>query len=72
MLAQTALATDNRPPPVPKGAIKTFGPYGPKYEVGAVQRQLANGDWLVRVQLIETGETFDYRFSDLLVDPEAI
>lgn len=65
---QTATAT----PPVPIGRINTFGPYGPKYEVGHPLRQLANGDWLVEITLIEIGEVTEYELSHILEDPEAL
>ena len=34
------------PPPIPVGKIKSFGPFGPKYEVGHAIRQLDDGDWM--------------------------
>jgi hypothetical protein len=58
-------------PSVPIGKIKSFGEFGPKYEVGPAVRQLENGDWLVEITLIETGETAEYRLSRLSSDPEA-
>ena len=44
------------PPPIPVGKIKSFGPFGPKYEVGQAIRQLDGGDWMIEVTMIETGE----------------
>lgn len=58
-------------PTVPTGVIKTFGPLGPKYEVGSLSRPLSNGDWLVHVTLVETGEETEYRLSSLQADPVA-
>ena len=60
------------PPTIPVGKIKTFGPLGPKYEVGRARRQLPDGDWMIEVILIESGETTEYRLTHLLDDPEAI
>lgn len=60
------------PPPVPTGHIKTFGPIGPKYEVGEPIEQLDNGDWLVEVTMIETGEKVRYNLTGICDDPEAI
>ncbi len=57
--------------PVPLGKIKSFGPFGPKYEVGQALRQLDDGDWMVGVTMVETGETAEYRLTRLLDDPEA-
>jgi hypothetical protein len=58
-------------PPVLVSKIKSFGAFGPKYEVGQVLRQLDDGDWLVEVKMVETGETTEYRMSHILDDPEA-
>ena len=59
------------PPSVPVGKIKSFGPFGPKYEVGHVLRQLDDGDWMVEITMIETGEKAEYRLTHLSDDPEA-
>ncbi len=58
-------------PPVPVGKIKTFGHFGPKYEVGPVLCQLDNGDWVVEITMVETGEKAEYRLSRLSDDPDA-
>ena len=59
------------PPSVPVGKIKSFGAFGPKYEVGLPLRQTGDGDWMVEVKMVETGESSEYRLSRLLDDPEA-
>ena len=59
------------PPPLPVGKIKSFGAFGPKYEVGRALRQLEDGDWLVEVTMVESGENAQYRRSRILDDPEA-
>jgi hypothetical protein len=58
-------------PLVPVGKIKTFGPLGPRYRVGAPLRELEDGDWLVEIELIETAETAEYRLTHISDDPEA-
>jgi len=58
-------------PTVPIGKIKSFGPFGPKYEVGRPLRQLADGDGMVEVTMVETGETAEYSLKHLIDDPEA-
>ena len=50
-------------PSVPTGKIKSFGAFGPKYEVGQVVRQLEDGDWMVEVKMVETGESAEYRLT---------
>lgn len=59
------------PPSIPVGQIKSFGVWGPKYEVGRALRPLKDGDWLVEIKMIETGETSEYRLTHLIDDPEA-
>ena len=59
------------PPSVPVGKIKSFGPFGPKYEVGQAIRQLDDGDWMVEVTMVETGEKAEYRLTHRSDDPEA-
>ena len=58
-------------PAPPVGAIKSFGPFGAKYRVGEAINKLEDGDWLVEVVLIETGERAEYRLSRIEGDPEA-
>ena len=58
-------------PPVPVGEIKRFGPFGPKYEVGRALHQLDDGDWMVEITLVESGEKVEYRLTHLSDDPEA-
>ncbi len=62
---QTVLA-----PPVPRGKIKSFGLFGAKYEVGNPLRQLPDGDWMVEVVLVESGEKAEYRLTHVFDDPE--
>lgn len=62
-------ATIESTPVVPVGKIKSFGTLGPKYEVGLPLRQLADGDWMVRIKMVETGEEIEYRYSRLRDDP---
>jgi hypothetical protein len=59
------------PPFIPVGKIKTFGNIGEQYEVGQALRQIENGDWLVKIKLVTTGETVEYRLTHILNDPEA-
>lgn len=59
------------PPFVPVGKIKSFGLFGPKYEIGQVLRQLDDGDWMVEITMVETGEKTEYRLTHLSADPEA-
>ena len=59
------------PPAIPVGKIKSFGSFGPKYEVGEALHQLADGDWMIKIKMVETGEEAEYRYTHLLDDPEA-
>ena len=58
-------------PSIQAREIKSFGYLGPKYEVGDVLRQLDDGDWMVEVLLIETGEKTEYRLTHINNDPKA-
>jgi len=66
------MQTATTPPRVPSGKIKSFGPFGPKYEVGQLLRRLEDGDWMVEVTMVETGEKSEYRLTRLADDPEAL
>ena len=57
--------------PAARPLIKSFGPVGPKYEVGIPLRQLDDGDWIIEITMVETSEKAEYRLSHLLKDPEA-
>ena len=65
------MGTPGAVPAVPVGKIKSFGAFGPKYEVGAPLRALEDGDWMVEVKLVETGEKAEYRLTHVNDDPEA-
>lgn len=58
-------------PSVPIGTIKSFGLLGPKYQVGQPLRRLDDGDWIVEVMLVETGEKTEYRLTHVNNDPKA-
>ena len=58
-------------PSVPVGKIKSFGLFGPKYEVGQVLHRLDDGDWMIEVTMVETGEKAEYRWTRFSDDPEA-
>ena len=63
-------ATLSAPPAIPVGKIKSFGAFGPKYEVGKALRQLPDGDWMVQIKMVDSGELTEYRYTHLLDDPE--
>jgi hypothetical protein len=60
------------PPTVSAGQVRTFGPFGEKYEVIKPFCQLEDGDWMIKVKVLETDEYVEYRYSDLIEDPEAV
>jgi len=67
----TIMHTIVAPPAVLVGKIKSFGPFGPQYEVGQALRQLDDGDWMIEITMVETGEKAEYRWIHLNDDPEA-
>tara|TARA_B100000965_G_C19571400_1_gene749295 strand:- start:441 stop:659 length:219 start_codon:yes stop_codon:yes gene_type:complete len=70
MKGKTIMRATDAPPFIPVGKIKSFGHFGPKYEVGHALRQLDDGDWMVEITMVETGETAEYRLTHLSDDPE--
>lgn len=57
---------------VPEGIIGTwrrFGVTGPVYEIVGKERDLPNGDTLMKVLIVETGEEVEYKLTDILDDP---
>jgi hypothetical protein len=63
-------ATATQPVAIPTGAIKSFGPYGPEYEVlGPAESE--NGLRRVKIVLVRTGEETTYGFDAMMEDPEA-
>jgi hypothetical protein len=59
-------------PVIAPSTIKSFGAFGPKYEVLNPLYSLENGDWLFAVKLVETGEEVTYSYADIQNDPEAV
>jgi len=53
------------------GKINTIGEFGPIYQVGQPIRRLEDGDWLMKITLIESGEVTEYPLSSIKEDPEA-
>ncbi len=51
------------------GTWRRFGAVGPVYEIIGAGVELPNGDRMMRVRVIESGEEVDYRFTDILDDP---
>lgn len=56
---------------IPTGCIKQFGQFGVPYVVDEVAEFLPDGDVLVNITLLQSGEKDIYRLSHLLEDPEA-
>jgi len=51
------------------GTWRRFGVAGPVYEIVKAGIELPDGDRMMRVRVVETGEEFDCRFTDILDDP---
>jgi hypothetical protein len=54
------------------GSFRSFGAVGPAYQVLKPVRQLDDGDWLLNVQILESGEQVSYRYTAVLDDPKAL
>lgn len=57
---------------IPTGQVKTFGDAGISYIVGEPIEKLSDGDVLVSIELLPSGEREQYRLSKLLLDPMAV
>lgn len=55
---------------VPVGDVRSFGRFGPQYKVWQALRELEDGDWMVEVTILETGEKAEYRLTHLNDDPK--
>ena len=51
------------------GSIRTFGESGPMYEVTGTAPPSQNGEPMVSILVIESGETLDYELEAVLADP---
>ena len=51
------------------GTWRRFGLVGPVYEILGAGDNLPDGDRMMRVRVLETGEEVDYRLTDMLDDP---
>ncbi len=52
------------------GTWRRFGLVGPVYEIIGEERELEDGDHLMRIRVIETGEEISYKLTDILDDPK--
>ena len=51
------------------GSIRTFGEYGPMYEVTGIVPPSSTGEPMVSILVIESGETLGYELEAVLADP---
>jgi hypothetical protein len=51
------------------GTWRRFGAVGPVYEIVAAGQPLTNGDCIMRVRVVESGEEIDYHLTQILKDP---
>jgi hypothetical protein len=69
-MAQTQTDTVRLPQPANLvGTWRRFRAVGPVYEIIGSGKELPDGDRLMRVRVVETGEEVDYRFTAILDDP---
>jgi hypothetical protein len=51
------------------GTWRRFGAVGPVYEITNAGREMPDGDRMMRIRVVESGEEVDYRLTDILDDP---
>ena len=59
------------PAPQLIGRFRTFGPFGPAYRVLEPVKKVDGADWLLRIEVVETGEKTEYPYAQAVNDPEA-
>jgi hypothetical protein len=52
------------------GTWRRFGAVGPVYEIIGEGPELPDGDRLMRIRVVESGEEVDYKLTDILDDPK--
>lgn len=52
------------------GTWRRFGLVGPVYEILGVGKELPDGDVIMKIRILESGEEADYRLADILDDPK--
>ena len=63
---------DMSPPPNQQGLVGTwrrFGAVGPVYEILGFDHRGADGTWMMRICVLESGEEVAYKLADVLADP---
>lgn len=65
------MLTERFPSPEIIGQYRQFGELGPAYKVMVPIRPIENNDWLILIQVAETGEKVEYRYSNIKNDPKA-
>jgi len=58
-------------PQLPLSPLRRFGAFGPPYGVLRVAAELPNGDKMLVIRLLESGEETEYKLSAARQDPEA-
>lgn len=54
------------------GQHRTFGSLGVTYKILEPVKPVGNNDWLIRIQVLESGEITEYPYIQLINDPEAL
>ena len=65
------MQTESFPSPELVGQFRQFGELGPAYKIVTPLRPIDNNDWLLLIQMAETGEEIEYRYSRAEKDPVA-
>ncbi|MFM9970004.1 MAG: DUF5397 family protein [Burkholderiales bacterium] len=53
------------------GTYRSFGATGPAYHVRQALRELENGDRLMEIEVLTTGEVLEYPATQICADPIA-
>ena len=55
------MQTESFPSPELVGQFRQFGELGPTYKIVSPIRPIENDDWLLLIQIAETGEKIEYQ-----------
>ncbi|MCL1077256.1 hypothetical protein D5R81_04945 [Parashewanella spongiae] len=64
------MLNDQFPSPDLIGEYRQFGEMGPAYKIVRPVRRVDKDDWVLLIEVLETGEETEYRFSKVKNDPK--
>lgn len=63
------MQTATFPSPELLGQFRQFGEVGPTYKILSLIQPLKNQDWILKIEVVESGEKLEYKYSKIINDP---